>query len=52
MRVPQNGQLRSVFRRLLDVIVARDSRATRSDVQLDQLCNLLLMKLESDTNGE
>lgn len=52
MRVPQNGQLRSVFKRLLDVVVARDSRATRSDVQLDQLCNLLLMKLESDTNGE
>ena len=52
LRVPQSGQLRSVFKRLLDVVVARDSRATRSDVQLDQLCNLLLMKLESDTNGE
>lgn len=52
MRVPQSGQLRSVFKRLLDVVVARDSRATRSDAQLDQLCNLLLMKLESDTNGE
>lgn len=52
LMVPKNGQLRSVFKRLLDVIVARDSKATRSDIQLDQLCNLLLMKLESDTNGE
>lgn len=52
MKVPQSGQLRSMFKRLLDVVVARDSKATRSDVQLDQLCNLLLMKLESDTNGE
>lgn len=52
LKVPKNGQLRSVFDRLLDVVVARDSRATRSEVQLDQLCNLLLMKLESDTNGE
>lgn len=52
LRVPRNGELRSVFKRLLDVVVARDSKATRSDVQLDQLCNLLLMKLESDTNGD
>lgn len=52
LKVPRNGQLKSAFRRLLDVVVARDSKATRSDVQLDQLCNLLLMKLESDTNGE
>ncbi|WP_223911156.1 HsdM family class I SAM-dependent methyltransferase [Actinomyces capricornis] len=52
LKVPSGRQLRSVFKRLLDVVVARDSRATRSDVQLDQLCNLLLLKLESDTNGE
>lgn len=52
LKVPKNGELRSVFKRLLDVVVARDSKATRSDMQLDQLCNLLLMKLESDTNGE
>ncbi|MGV9713341.1 HsdM family class I SAM-dependent methyltransferase [Gordonia sp. NPDC003424] len=52
LKVPKSGQLRSVFRRLLDVVVARDSKATRSETQLDQLCNLLLLKLESDTNGE
>lgn len=52
LQVPRNGQLRSIFKRLLDVVVAQDSKATRSDVQLDQLCNLLLMKLESDTNGQ
>jgi predicted RNA methylase len=49
--VPTNGQLRSVFYRLLDVVVARDSRATRPEPQLNELCNLLLIKLESDTNA-
>jgi hypothetical protein len=52
LTVPTNGQLRSVFRRLLDVVVARDSRSTRAEAQLNELCNLLLLKLESDTNGE
>jgi predicted RNA methylase len=52
LRTPTNGQLRSVFRRLLDVVVARDSRSTRSEAQLNELCNLLLLKLESDTNGQ
>jgi type I restriction enzyme M protein len=52
LRVPDSGELRSTFKRLLDVVVARDSRATRSETQLNQLCNLLLLKLESDTNGQ
>lgn len=51
LKPPQNDKLRKIFERLLDVVVARDSRSTRSDVQLNQLCNLLLLKLESDTNG-
>lgn len=52
LRVPQNGQLRSVFKGLLDAVVARDSRATRSEMQLNELCNLLLLKIESDNNGQ
>ncbi|MGW4741330.1 HsdM family class I SAM-dependent methyltransferase [Nocardia xishanensis] len=49
---PKNGQLKDIFKRLLDVVVARDSRSTRSDVQLNELCNLLLLKLDSDTKAE
>lgn len=52
LRAPLSGELRSVFSRLLDAVVARDSRATRSEVQLNQLCNLLLLKVESDNNGQ
>ncbi|MFG3354525.1 N-6 DNA methylase [Streptomyces sanyensis] len=48
---PKSGQLRSIFSRLLDVVVARDSRSTRSEAQLNELCNLLLLKLESDSNA-
>lgn len=51
-RVPQNGELRSVFKRLLNAVVARDSRATRAEAQLNELCNLLLLKIESDNNGQ
>lgn len=52
LAVPTNGRLRSIFERLLDVIVARDSRSTRSESQLNALCNMLLLKLESDINGQ
>lgn len=52
LRIPQNGHLRSVFKRLLDAVVARDSRATRSEAQLNELCNLLLLKIDSDKNGQ
>lgn len=52
LRIPSGRELTSTFKRLLDVVVSRDSRATRSEVQLDQLCNMLLLKLESDTNAE
>lgn len=52
LRVPQNGELRSVFKRLLDAVVARDTKATRSEAQLNELCNLLLLKIESDNEGQ
>lgn len=48
---PTEQELRASFEALLDVVVARDTVATRSEMHLDQLCNLLLLKLESDTNA-
>lgn len=48
---PSEQELRVSFQALLDVVVARDAVSTRSDIQLDQLCNMLLLKLESDTNA-
>jgi type I restriction enzyme M protein len=52
LHIPQNGLLRSKFKSLLDAVVSRDSRATRSETQLNELCNLLLLKIESDTDGK
>jgi len=40
--------LRSVLSELLDTVVARDARVTRAEDRLDQLCDVLLLKLESD----
>ncbi|MER6308257.1 N-6 DNA methylase [Streptomyces sp. NPDC001657] len=51
LKTPKNGLLRSTFSRLLDAIVARDSQSTRSEAQLNELCNLLLLKLESDSEA-
>jgi len=51
LTVPTERELRNSFKALLDVVVAGDSVVTRAENQLDQLCNLLLLKLESDTNG-
>jgi type I restriction enzyme M protein len=45
-----------VFRRtiedLLDKVVISDTNVTRREDQLDQLCNMLLLKLESDKEGK
>lgn len=37
---------------LLGHIVARDSLITRREEQLDQLCNIILLKLDSDKNAK
>ncbi|MDA2040169.1 N-6 DNA methylase [Bacillus cereus] len=44
--------LRTKFERLLNNIVSMDSTSTRRDDQLNQLCNLLLIKLESDKRAK
>jgi len=51
LNAPTERQLKGIFERLLSNIVANDSRSTRSDNQLNQICNLLLLKLDSDTTG-
>ncbi len=51
LNTPTERDLRQSFEALLDLVVARDSVVTRSENQLDQLCNMLLLKLESDTRG-
>jgi type I restriction enzyme M protein len=45
---PSAKRLKDTFQRILDSVVARDSKSTRRDDQLNELCNLLLAKLESD----
>lgn len=49
--VPTNDSLYKTFNDLLNRIVAQDSNVTRREEQLDQLCNLLLLKLDSDKQG-
>jgi type I restriction enzyme M protein len=44
--------LRKTMEDLLDRIVISDSNVTRREEQLDQLCNLLLLKLESDKHAQ
>jgi len=51
LRLPTEKELKRVFERLLDVVVANDSRSTRREDQLNQICNLLLVKLDSDLKG-
>ena len=51
LTLPDALELRKKFVRLLQIVVARDTRSTRRDDQLNELCNLLLTKLESDKAG-
>lgn len=45
---PTTADLKKSFTRLLNVIVSQDSRSTRRDDQLNNLCNIILAKLEGD----
>lgn len=49
--VPSNDVLHRLFSDLLDRVVARDGEVNRREDQLDQLCDLILLKLESDKKG-
>lgn len=48
---PTEQMFRTIISDILDKVVAHDTIVTRREDQLDQLCNLLLVKLESDKRG-
>ncbi len=45
---PTTSDLKKIFKRLLNIVVARDTKSTRRDDQLNNLCNVILAKLEGD----
>lgn len=51
LRIPSQDVLQKVVRGLLDWIVAQEQHVTRREAQLDQLCGILLLKLQSDRNA-
>lgn len=51
LSIPTYEQLSSCFVDLLGLIVSSDGRSTRSDARLNQLCNILLVKLQSDSDA-
>jgi type I restriction enzyme M protein len=50
--IPSKDTLHKTFSELLDAVVAQDGNVTRREEQLDQLCNLILLKLDSDKQGK
>lgn len=52
MVIPSKDILYHAFSDLLDKVVAQDGNVTRREEQLDQLCNLVLLKLDSDKQGK
>jgi len=52
LREPSTKELKKVFKRLLNVVVARDTKSTRRDDQLNNLLNVILAKLEGDKQAK
>jgi len=52
MLMPSSQTFTKTLEDLLDKIVSRDTKVTRREEQLDQLCNLLLLKIESDKQAK
>ena len=52
LALPSEETLRRTISHLLDRVVANDANVTRREEQLDQLCNLFLLKLESDKRAK
>ena len=50
--IPSTKELKSAFMALLGVVTSRDTRSTRREDQLNQMSNLLLLKLDSDNDGQ
>ncbi len=49
--IPSQDSIKKQFEDILDRIVAQDGNVTRREQQLDQFCDLLLLKLDSDKRG-
>jgi type I restriction enzyme M protein len=49
---PSVDSLKRTIERLLDKVVINDSQVTRREEQLDQLCSILLLKLENDKQAK
>lgn len=49
---PSADALRRIVEEILDHVVANDSLVTRREEQLDQICGLLLLKLDSDKQAK
>ncbi len=52
LEVPSAGAIKRTIEDLLDRVVVDDSQVTRREDQLDQLCDLLLLKLHSDKRAK
>lgn len=52
LAAPPENVLRKAVEDLLDRVVMEENIVTRREEQLDQLCNVLLLKLESDRLGQ
>ena len=52
LTTPSDDVLRKVVEDLLDHVVVSDSVVTRREEQLDQICDLLLLKLDSDKQAK
>lgn len=52
LQTPTTKELKDVFSQLLELVTSRDSRSTRREDQLSQMSNILLLKLDSDHEGE
>lgn len=51
LEIPTESQLKSVFSRILGTIAASDSISTRPEQRLNEICNILMVKLDSDSIG-
>jgi type I restriction enzyme M protein len=52
LTVPSAQAIKRTVEDLLDRVVMEDSKVTRREDQLDQLCNMLLLKLHSDKKAK
>lgn len=52
LTAPSEQAIKRAIRDLLNRVVVEDGRVTRREDQLDQLCNLLLLKLHSDRRAK